>query len=50
MEKSGETKISQAYLQICRLLGLSLKFAKTVGNWGFTPDPTGELVTLSQIP
>jgi len=28
-EKSGETKISQAHLQICMLLGLCLKFRKT---------------------
>ena len=23
------------------MLGLSLKFTKTVGGWGFAPDPTG---------
>jgi hypothetical protein len=41
------------YLKIftSRKAGLhSLKCVKTVGGWGFAPDPTGELTALPQTP
>jgi len=33
------------------MIGLSTKFTKkTVGGWGFAPDPTGELTMLLHTP